>query len=248
MGVRCPFRNWASGAPELYIYCAAEGRSTTTALLLDWAANRRPPYYGEYQVGFDIKLFRLFCRLLVLELYDLERDPLELENLAERPERRADRERLRSALHDWRAETGDPLLDPARLRRFTEECDARAAAGERRAAWRYPDYLYASLELPDVWSDGAVLQRDRPLRLAGRATGAMAATMGFTTVPPAATAAALPAATRCAPLPATAELRRRTMCTALAMRSRSFPFACASRICPSRMPTTAAMRPTPMYA
>jgi hypothetical protein len=41
------------------------------------------------------------------ELYDLDRDPGQLENLAARPESRAVRDRLRAALDGWRVEIGE---------------------------------------------------------------------------------------------------------------------------------------------
>jgi N-sulfoglucosamine sulfohydrolase len=44
------------------------------------------------------------------ELYDLELDPWELENLADRPERAADKARLRAALREWMQREGDPEL------------------------------------------------------------------------------------------------------------------------------------------
>jgi N-sulfoglucosamine sulfohydrolase len=50
-----------------------------------------------------------------VELFDLEKDPLEMTNLAENPEYREIRERLMADLERWREETGDPLLNPAFL-------------------------------------------------------------------------------------------------------------------------------------
>lgn len=41
------------------------------------------------------------------ELYDLDRDPDEIDNLAAKPDHRATRDRLRQALDDWIAETDD---------------------------------------------------------------------------------------------------------------------------------------------
>lgn len=49
------------------------------------------------------------------ELYDLQNDPLEFNNLAENPNYTAILERLQEALLRWRRESGDPLLDEANL-------------------------------------------------------------------------------------------------------------------------------------
>ncbi len=50
-----------------------------------------------------------------IELYDLQRDPWEFENLAHRPEHQATVNRLLHELENWRRETADPLLEPAGL-------------------------------------------------------------------------------------------------------------------------------------
>ncbi len=48
----------------------------------------------------------------VLELYDLQTDPGELCNLVDRPECRAQRDRLYAALRNWVMETGDTAVAP----------------------------------------------------------------------------------------------------------------------------------------
>ncbi len=54
------------------------------------------------------------------ELYDLEKDPIEFDNLAGRPEYRQIQEELRRALLEWRRDTDDPFLDPAAIRKMQE--------------------------------------------------------------------------------------------------------------------------------
>ena len=46
------------------------------------------------------------------ELYDLDRDPHEVDNLAGKPEHRATRDRLRKVLDDWIVESDDQGRDP----------------------------------------------------------------------------------------------------------------------------------------
>lgn len=56
-----------------------------------------------------------------LELYDLENDPHEFNNLAGRAEVKEVQDRLVRALQEWRRKTGDPMADPSELLRFLEE-------------------------------------------------------------------------------------------------------------------------------
>jgi N-sulfoglucosamine sulfohydrolase len=54
-----------------------------------------------------------------VELYDLQKDPGETVNLAEDPACAKHRRRLESVLLQWRQRTDDPLLDTARLKRWS---------------------------------------------------------------------------------------------------------------------------------
>lgn len=55
-----------------------------------------------------------------VELFDLQADPAETQNIAAEPAHAATRRRLEAALDQWREQTGDPLLDAARLERWKE--------------------------------------------------------------------------------------------------------------------------------
>ncbi len=82
------------------------------------------------------------------QLYDLQNDPCELNNLANRPEWDAVLERLRRQLTQWQHRTDDPLTDPDKLARLTKEEDTAAAGYEadrhfRSSHWLYPRYLRA---------------------------------------------------------------------------------------------------------
>jgi N-sulfoglucosamine sulfohydrolase len=58
-----------------------------------------------------------------VELYDLVTDPWETRNRATDPALASTRVRLQAALHQWREQTEDPLLAPARLQRWVAARD-----------------------------------------------------------------------------------------------------------------------------
>ncbi len=55
------------------------------------------------------------------ELFDLQNDPWEVRNLADKPEHRETLARLQAALLAWREETSDPLLTDAGMSRLREQ-------------------------------------------------------------------------------------------------------------------------------
>ena len=79
-----------------------------------------------------------------VQLYDLQNDPHEWNNLADDPNHAETKERLLTALKVWQAETHDPLADAERLRMLMEENDAVFAAKRRspKDGWRYLEYLH----------------------------------------------------------------------------------------------------------
>lgn len=79
------------------------------------------------------------------ELYDLDADPYEFTNLADRPEQEAVLASLKRELADWRRRTGDPLLKPANLSRLKAEIDAcieKGQASKGRLSLSYPEYFF----------------------------------------------------------------------------------------------------------
>lgn len=74
------------------------------------------------------------------QLYDLQVDPYELNNLAGRSEHAQLQQRLREQLRQWQRETRDPLLDPARLARLTAEMDV-GKSPTLKSPWKYSEYM-----------------------------------------------------------------------------------------------------------
>lgn len=83
-----------------------------------------------------------------VELYDLQADPWEFDNLAGRPEVAGIRDALLEALSNWQAETGDVAAEPARLAELVKEHEAvQADPGSHKRPgfrYRYLDYLNSS--------------------------------------------------------------------------------------------------------
>lgn len=90
---------------------------------IGYAVSRESEYDGTpVRRAFDV-----YADPPEFELYDLQQDPWEFENLAGRPNHAATERRLKAALEDWRRETDDPCLDAefveAMRRRVNEPAD-----------------------------------------------------------------------------------------------------------------------------
>ncbi|WP_276252455.1 sulfatase family protein [Halomontanus rarus] len=96
---------------------------TTDVYTSDAGRELREEYYGEQRP--------------YVELYDLESDPHERENLADDPAFDDVRERLRDDLVEWMTETGDPLCEGPILPNDWAEIDV--AAGDGRHNIDVPD-------------------------------------------------------------------------------------------------------------
>ncbi len=86
------------------------------------------------------------------ELYDLQTDPYEFQDLTDSPEHAAIFADLKQRLAQWRKQSPDPLLNPAILQRLKEEVySVRRRAVAREYHWGYPDYFFGPE--PEVPSD-----------------------------------------------------------------------------------------------
>jgi hypothetical protein len=74
-----------------------------------------------------------------VELFDLQTDPEETKNLAGDRELDSTQRRLEQALDRWREQTGDPLIDPARLERWRRIADEWKNSAPRLEGGDYPD-------------------------------------------------------------------------------------------------------------
>ncbi|PHS02236.1 MAG: hypothetical protein COA78_21720 [Blastopirellula sp.] len=86
------------------------------------------------------------------QLYDLNSDPNEWNDLANTPEFKEQKQRLITALKDWQKETADPIVDPEKLKQLMDENDAVDKEKRRSPAsgWKYLEYWH-----PDKLSKAA---------------------------------------------------------------------------------------------
>ena len=77
------------------------------------------------------------------ELYDLQSDPYEFQNLTDSPAHAEIFAGLKLRLAQWREQTGDPLLDEAILQRLKSEVTSMPnKATAKKYTWGYPDYFF----------------------------------------------------------------------------------------------------------
>ncbi len=78
-----------------------------------------------------------------VELYDLVKDPYEWQNRADDPSLSEVKVRLLDELRTWQKETADPLADPDKLAKLTEEHDTleKPYQRPRNSHWKYSEYL-----------------------------------------------------------------------------------------------------------
>ena len=73
-----------------------------------------------------------------LQLYDLENDPHEFQNLAYQSEYAVIQEKLEKELEQWRAKTKDPLIDPLKLQMLSKEVGSvKKKSVGKNFTWKY---------------------------------------------------------------------------------------------------------------
>ena len=81
------------------------------------------------------------------QLYDLDQDPHEFDNLADDPRYAATLSELTQRLAKWRTETNDPLLDESNLARLSREVQSmKKKLDAKKHDWQYPQYLMEANE------------------------------------------------------------------------------------------------------
>jgi N-sulfoglucosamine sulfohydrolase len=75
-----------------------------------------------------------------IQLYDLENDPWEFNDLSANPQYAAIKERLLKAIFQWQKDTDDPFRFPENLNRLTQEVDTIKVV--KNMQWQYPHYMY----------------------------------------------------------------------------------------------------------
>jgi len=90
--------------------------------------------------------YELFRQPPEFELYDLQNDPWEFQNLADEPRYAEQLIRLKKRLAQWQQETNDPLRHKHILEKFTAENDATMSSGKyvkkKLGQWKYPEYFF----------------------------------------------------------------------------------------------------------
>lgn len=128
------------------IYTLLNDRKNPTAVY--YTENRTPALAGsptlkELQTAPDSiqRVYNLWLESPEIQLFDLESDPWELNDIASDSNYFEVKERLLRALYLWQEKTNDPLRFPEKLRALTTEHDAVESWGFKDD-WQYPDYLY----------------------------------------------------------------------------------------------------------
>ena len=87
------------------------------------------------------KMYDDWERPAQIQLYDLQNDPWEYNNVSEDPRFLKEKERLFRALKQWQKDTDDPLRFPDKLKLLTIEHDTISTSSNKKN-WNYPSYLY----------------------------------------------------------------------------------------------------------
>lgn len=92
------------------------------------------------------KAYRDWLQPAKVQLYDLEKDPYEFNDLSADVRYTTIKNRLVNVLLRWQKETDDPLRFPDKLGKLTQEQDTMRVS--KNMQWQYPEYLYGTKKQP----------------------------------------------------------------------------------------------------
>ncbi|SMG13623.1 sulfatase family protein [Arenibacter troitsensis] len=156
-----------NGSTSLLYYPRRSVRDDRYKLILNILHGKENPHYAFYETHvndhFDagteeeeinnsstevIAAYKVWKNPPKYELYDLQNDPYEFNNLAEDMQYQDILGNMIVALDTWRAETNDPLADPIKFARFNKEMDSiniylpnHSYSKNKDFKWHYPDYF-----------------------------------------------------------------------------------------------------------
>lgn len=118
-----------------------EGGSISARYNVDFLFKNNPGRFDEILATAPENIQKAYETMLnppEYELYDLQEDPYEWNNLAGNPEYAAILEGLKAELHRWQTETKDPFIDVSLAKKFSDEIIATELD---RVAIQYHDYM-----------------------------------------------------------------------------------------------------------
>jgi N-sulfoglucosamine sulfohydrolase len=161
------------GGTSIFFHPTRGVRNARYKLIRNLQPGRENPDYGLYSSHFnehfaggteipeieaavpDVrKAYALWRHPPEYELYDLQKDPHEMHDLAEDPGMRKVLNELKKALADWQADSRDPLADSALLAEYIREMEdvntrypKHAYNKDSSFRWKFPakfrEYVYA---------------------------------------------------------------------------------------------------------
>lgn len=119
-----------------------EGGSISARYNVNFIFKKQPGRFEEILASSPEHIRRAYETMLnppEFELYDLQEDPYEWNNLSDREEYAEVMKTLKEELHKWQVETGDPFVDKALAKRFSDEI---IATNLERVVIGYHDYMF----------------------------------------------------------------------------------------------------------
>ncbi|MFV0591439.1 MAG: sulfatase [Draconibacterium sp.] len=130
--------NYGEENPHYYLYAGRKGHFAAGTSLEE--IKNLPPEMAQ--------VYETWRKPPEYELYDLQQDPNEFENLSEKPEYKGELEKLKKVLDDWQVATDDPFHNPVKHHLFDEEIKDikkryKGTEYQKDTAfhWKYIDYF-----------------------------------------------------------------------------------------------------------